>query len=142
MPCDVQALLTNARCFAGGSHLQAAGVALWCSAAEAIAGSQAEHVALQSDDGLWYEIRATSGGETIQIGPVTATPGANAYLVLLDLTDGLKYKFELVGTGDAVEWQIAGLSVEAETPTTVYAGATPYTLSTVDAGLTIELNAV
>lgn len=140
MPCDVQALLTNARCFAGSSHLQAASLALWCAAAEVIADSQVDHVALQSDDGLWYELRVSGG--TLQIGPVTATPGDNAYLVLVDLTDGLKYTFTLFGTGNAVEWEIDGPTLEAETPTTLYAGATPYTLSTVDEGDTIQLTPV
>jgi hypothetical protein len=142
MTCDVQSLLDDARCFhAAPPRLQGALLAaLWCSAAEAVAGAQVDHVALQSDDGLWYQLRASSGGGTLQIGPVTATPGANAYLVLVDLDDGLKYKFELFGTGVNVEWQISGLSVEAETPTTVYSGAVPYTLSTVESGTTIELN--
>lgn len=137
MSCDVQTLLTSGRCLA---HLPAVGVALWCNAAEAIAGSQADHVAIQSDDGNWYELRVVNG--TLQMGPQTATPGANAYLVLVDLTDGLKYTFSLVGTGDDVTWEIGGPTLEAETPTTLYAGATPYTLSTVDAGSTWELNAV
>lgn len=141
MTCDVQTLLTNGRCFAGSPYLQAASLALWCSAAEVIAGSQADHVALLSDDGEWYQLRVVGG--TLQIGPQTETPGDNEYLVLVDLTDGLKYIFRLVGAGDDVEWEIDETpTLEAETPTTVYAGATPYTLSTVDEGLTIELNAV
>lgn len=142
MTCDVQALLTDARCLSGNPKLGALSLALWCSAAEVIAGATTTPVALLSDDGNWYQLRATSGGETLQIGPVTATPGDNEYLVLVDLTDGLKYTLSLFGTGDAVEWEIDGPTVEAETPTTVYAGATPYTLSTVDEGDTIQLTAV
>lgn len=137
MSCDIQALLTNGRCLA---HLPAVGVALWCNAAEAIAGATTTPVALLSDDGNWYQLRVVNG--ELRIGPVTATPGDNDYLVLVDLTDGLKYTFTLYGTGLNVEWEIDGPSVEAETPTTLYAGATPYTLSTVNSGETIELNAV
>jgi hypothetical protein len=144
MTCDVQSLLDDARCFHGvNPRLHPALIAaLWCSAAEAVAGAVAEHVALQSDDGLWYQLRAASGGDTIQMGPLTPDAGDNAYLVLVDLTDGLKYKFMFVGTGDDVTWQTDGPTLEAETPTTIYAGAVPFTLHTVDSGLTFQLNPV
>lgn len=144
MTCDVQALLTEGKCFGAVSPglRSALLAALWCDAGEAIAGSTVEAVALQSDDGLWYQLRAASGGETIQMGPVTATPGDNAYLVLVDLTDGLKYKFMFVGTGDDVTWQTDGPTLEAETPTTIYAGAIPFTLHSVDSGISYQLNPV
>lgn len=141
MACDIQALLTNGRCLAGAP----AGVSgvLWCQAGEAISGAVSDHPALLSDDGNWYEIRAVDGGETIQIGPQVAGPDVNEYWVLVDLTDGLKRKFSLVGTGDNVEWEIdPATTLEAETPATVYSGGTPFSVSTVDEGTTIELNPV
>lgn len=141
MTCDVQALLTDGRCLSGNPKLGALSLALWCAAAEVVSNSVADHPALLSDDGNWYQLRVAGG--TLQMGPQTETPGDNEYLVLVDLTDGLKYIFRLVGTGESLTWQIDDdPTLEAETPTTLYAGATPYTLSTVDEGSTWQLTPV
>lgn len=150
MTCDVQTLLTNGRCFENLSPglLNAAIAQLWCGVAEGIANISSNNPALQSiDDSLWYRFNAVEIGtdQAIpNIGQVPVDPGANAYLVITNLDDGLKYKVRLAGVPPNVFWDIDPTATgEAETPTTIVAGGNDYSLDVVtDGGLTLQLTPI
>ncbi len=145
--CNIQNLMDDARCFAGlnSGFLAAIQIQLWCDTTESLISP---NPALQSVDDLqWYRF------DILQIGPgmaipniqqVPVAPGVNPYLVLVNLDDGLKYKFQFFGTPPDVFWQIDDTpTLEPETPTTLFAGVNQYALNIVtDGGLTIQLTPV
>lgn len=150
MICDVQTLLTDGRCFAalnpnlrGAVFLQ-----LWCQIAEGISNITNDNPAIQNiDDGLWYKFNATELAPDVAIPNISQTPttaGANPYLVIVNLTDGLKYKLRLSGTAPAIFWDIDNTpTLEAETPTIIYAGGNDYDLDIItDGGLTVTLTPI
>lgn len=146
--CNVQDLLTDARCFynLSAGSLSALTAELWCMASEVIS-PPTTNPALQSDDGLWYQINAIQtapGDATINIPQVAVPPGAAPYLVILNLDDGLKYKFRLFGSPPSVVWDIEEVpTAEAETATVIDVGGTQYNLNIVtDGGLTVQLTPV
>lgn len=146
--CDISALLNDGRCFYGLNPglIEAVKVALWCRLLAAMSG-ETTNAALQSDNGLWYQINAiqTAPGEaTINIPQVSVPPGAAPYLVILNLTDGLKYKFRLFGSPPSVVWDIEDVdTAEAETPTIIDVAGNQYYLNIVtDGGLTVQLTPV
>lgn len=146
MNCDLQTILDDAKCFMAirGPVLNALAVNLWCSISESIAagGGTVTDPHLKSDDLNWYEVSALDlgGGDgTVSVDQVATTAGPNVYLVLLNIDDGLKYKFRLVGSPPDVFWSIdAAPTLEAETPTILTDGATSFSLKIV-AGPTVIL---
>lgn len=150
MTCDVQTLLTNGRCFAAiNPNLRGAVfLSLWCGVAEGLSNLVSDNPAIQNiDDSLWYKFNATELAPDVAIPNIAqspTTPGANAYLVIVNLTDGLKYKLRLSGTPPAVFWDIDDTpTLEAETPTTIFAGGNDYTLDIItDGGLTVTLTPI
>lgn len=146
--CDVQTILTDGRCFHGVNPaiLRASVAALWCQVGEGLAGGIVDNIALQSiDDNEWYEFNIAElspGNAVAQPGQVPVAPGDNAYLVLTDVDNGLKYQLEFYGTPPNVFWQINGESVEDETPTTLYVGSRAYNLQIVGGGSTIQLTLI
>jgi len=148
--CDIQSLMDDAACFNSLSPalLRVATAQLWCNVAEGIGNIVSENPAIQNIDDLeWYRFNATElgpGDATPNIGQTPVDPGPNAYLVLLNLTDGLKYKLRLAGVPPAVFWDTDGVATgEAETPTVISAGGNDYDLNFVtDGGLTLRLTPV
>jgi hypothetical protein len=98
---------------------------------------------LQSDtDSLWYQFNAAElspGVAIVDIGQTAGSAGTNAYLVLTDLDDGLKYKVILTGTPNSVFWAIDGVSIEDETPTIIGVDGSAYDLNTAGNGTTLQL---
>jgi hypothetical protein len=148
--CDVQAILDDARCFyaLNPAMLRAVTAQLWCNVAEGLSNLVSDNPAIQNIDDLeWYRFNATElAPDTAipNIGQVPVDPGPNAYLVILNLTDGLKYKLRLSGTPPAVFWDIDNTpTLEAETPTTIFAGGNDYSLDIItDGGLTVTLTPI
>lgn len=150
--CDINELLADGQCYYSLSPQMRDVVrtALYCSMAQALIPIDTGNPALQSvDDGEWYvfNIFEVSAGKAIaQPSQNPTTPGATPYLVILNLTDGLKYKIQFYGAAGGIMWEIdPAATVEAETPTQLAAinGGALYTLDIVnDPGLTIELNPV
>jgi hypothetical protein len=100
--------------------------ALWCSIAEAISGggpTPETSFRLQSvDDGLWYDIsdfELSAGNAQVDFGQVAQAAGTQPYRVIVNLTDGLKYKFVLFGSAGSITggYDGTGPTLEAETPT-------------------------
>lgn len=115
--------------------LRAAIVTLWCDVAEAAVA--VDNPLIQSiDDNEWYELQVQQlapGLASLYMGQVAGVAGPNAYLVILNLDDGLKYKLSAYGVPPNVEFEIdPNPTVEPETSTTVYAGSTPYHLDLVN----------
>lgn len=128
MQCDPQQLLTDAKCFAATNSffLQVAQASLWCQIAEAIAsgGTGQTEYTLQADDGLWYEITSlefSPGDASVDFGQLPVAAGSTPYRVIVNLTDGLKYKFRLVNDGGSITggYDGTGPTAEAETPTII-----------------------
>lgn len=99
---------------------------LWCQIAEAIAGGGPTPEAsfrLQSiDDGLWYDIsdfELSIGNAQVDFGQVAQSAGTVPYRVIVNLTDGLKYKFVLFGSAGSITggYDGTGPTLEAETET-------------------------
>lgn len=135
MACDVQELLSNARCFAALSPglRDVALVNLWCNVAEGISNLGNDNPSIQSiDNGLWYR----TGG--VEIGPsdaifwmtqVETAAGPNPFLVIADPDTGDKYKVEAFGAPPNVQWQVDPAPVaDPETPTQITVGGTVYDL--------------
>jgi hypothetical protein len=128
MKCDVQALLHDARCFllVNPRMLGAVQAVLWCNIAEAIAtgGEGSEVFTLQADNGLWYEIRIfelAPGQAQVDFGQTPVAAGTEPYRVIINLTDGLKYKFKLFEDDGIITggYDGTGPTLEAETPTII-----------------------
>lgn len=150
MQCDVQTLMDDAACFysLNPAMLRVATAALWCDVAEGISNISSSNPFLQNiDDSLWYQFNGTELSAGVAIPNIGQTPGAagvNPYLVIVNLTDGLKYKVRLSGAPPAVFWDIDGTpTLEAETPTIISAGGNNYDLNVyTDVGLTVGLDPV
>lgn len=86
--------------------------------------SPATEFVLQSTDGLWYEITSLElgvGDATVDFGQTPVAAGTVPYRVIVNLTDGLKYKFILTTDGANVTggYDDTGPTAEAETPTVI-----------------------
>lgn len=84
--------------------------------------SPATEFVLQADDGLWYEItdiEFLAGDATVDFGQTPVPAGTVPYRVIVNLTDGLKYKFKIVNDGGSITggYDDSGPTLEAETPT-------------------------
>lgn len=99
----------------------------------AATGSFPSSVSLQSDDTLWYPLAAyeiTFGVATLDPGQTPVAAGTTAYLVLLNTTDGLKYKLKLQTISGVVDYAIDPTpTVEAETPTTLTVNGRNYKIT-------------
>lgn len=125
--CDPQELLTDGRCFYGLNPfmLRVAGVELWCQIANAIAGegpTPETSFKLQSDDGNWYlisDFELSAGSAQVDFGQTPQSAGTQPYRVIVNLTDGLKYKFVLFGSAGSITggYDGTGPTLEAETET-------------------------
>ncbi len=73
---------------------------------------------MQSDDGLWYQLSVVS--ETLDINPVPVDPGTQAYRVLTNQTDGLKYKFQLFTESGTVGYEIEAAPTTAKETRTIF----------------------
>lgn len=127
MQCDVQSLLDDAKCFYGLNPfmLRVTQAQLWCSIAEALSAGPTpeESFLLQSvDDGLWYlitDFELSEGNAQLDFGQIAQPAGTQPYRVIVNLTDGLKYKFVLFTDGGIVTggYDGTGPTLEAETET-------------------------
>lgn len=127
MECDPQQLLTDARCFYGLSPfmLRVTQAQLMCSIANAISGggpTPEESFLLQSDDGLWYlisDFELSPGSAQLDFGQTAQPAGTQPYRVIVNLTDGLRYKFKLFTVDGIVTggYDGTGPTLEAETET-------------------------
>lgn len=103
--------------------------------------------ALLSDDESWYEVAAADdGGPTVDVPQEAVAPSDPPYLVLPNITDGLRYKFSLKGAPNNVFWDADDEPTDEElTPTILTILTDPdsgahYQLVFVnDPGLTIQL---
>lgn len=128
MQCDLQTLLDDAKCFYGLNPwmLKTVQTQLWCSIAEAIAGggpAPESSFRLQSvDSGDWFDIsdfELSVGNAQVDFGQVAQVAGTVPYRVIVNLTDGLKYKFVLFGSAGSITggYDGTGPTLEAETET-------------------------
>lgn len=100
---------------------------------------------MQSDDGFWYQlsiVESVPGTATLDINPISVDAGTQAFRVLTNSSDGLKYKFQLFTEAGTVDWDVDDEPVTARlTPTIFRISGRLYELSLkTDGGITWQLN--
>jgi len=143
--CDIQTVLDDGKCYTYvPKQVRLVLMAqILCQIRNEIAGGgQAEtFFVMQSDDGLWYELSAfeiIGNVATLEVGQSPVSSGTQAYRVITDVDDGLKYKVKLVTLGDGtVDYQIDQTpTAEAETVTIFQSNGGVYQLKlTTDSGV-------
>ena len=112
--CDIQSVLDEGKCYVYvPKQMRLALMAqILCQIRNEIAsGGQAEaFFVMQSDDGLWYELSAfeiIGNVATLEVGQTPVSAGTQAYRVITDVSDSLKYKVRLVTLGDGtVDYEV------------------------------------